>query len=120
MVMADLEREAFLAAKTASDNGLTQNGIALALGISQSQVSRVLSGRARRRSSVFAAVCKYVHSSVAAQPADALRHHPELMEAVADVWDGTTDHAQALALVIRSLGALRSRGQRASTTKPAG
>ena len=116
MSMEDLQREAFLASQVATAHGITQTTIAAALGISQSQVSRVLSGNARRPSKVFNAVCKYVHSSVASHPGESLKHHPELIEAVSDVWDGTPDHAQALALVIRSLGALRSRVRKTNPT----
>lgn len=108
MARSDIQREAFLAATTARERGITQSAIAAALGISQSQVSRVLSGASQRRSRLFVEVCKYVYVSTSVETGDALKHHPELLEAVADVWDGTSTHAQALALVIRSLGALRS------------
>ena len=101
---SDLHTEAALAAARARVVGLTQQDIAKALGASQSQVSRVLAGQSRRRSRLFDQVCKYVFS---AGRIDAERAPPaELTDALHAVWDGTPEHASALALVIRSLGAL--------------
>ncbi len=102
--LSDLHAEATLAAARAREIGLTQQDVANALGASQSQVSRVLAGQSRRRSRLFDQVCKYVFS---AGRADAKRAPPaELTDALHAVWDGTPEHATALALVIRSLGAL--------------
>ena len=100
-----IRAEALLAASRAREVGLTQGEIAYALNASQSQVSRVLAGNSKRRSRLFDEVCKYVFSireqeSPPAPPA-------ELTEALGAIWDGTPEHARALALVIRSLGALR-------------
>lgn len=99
-----LRAEALLIADKAKMVGLSQEQIASAVGASQSQVSRVLSGSGKRRTKLFERVCKYVHSQ--ARPAATLpaAKHPALSAALADVWDGTEEHAQALALVIRSLG----------------
>lgn len=101
---ANLRAEAQLALNRARELGLTQAAIAEAVGASQSQVSRVLSGAGVRRSRLFDAVCKYVFSIDAKRPG--LAESKELTSALADVWDGTPEHAAALALVIRSLGAL--------------
>ena len=103
---ASLRTEAQLAVKRASELGLTQAVIAKAIGASQSQVSRVLSGAGVRRSLLFDAVCRYVFSVDAERPS--IAESKELTRALADVWDGTPEHATALALVIRSLGALGS------------
>ena len=108
-ITLDFNMEALLAAKRAKELGLTQFEIALALAASQSQVSRVLSGKSRRRSKLLDKVCKYVFL---VKPTE----HPEpqtnadLMAALSAVWDGTIEHAEALALVIRSLSSL-SRAQ---------
>jgi transcriptional regulator with XRE-family HTH domain len=101
---ASLKSEARLATKRAKEIGLTQAMIASALGASQSQVSRVLSGAGSRRSRLFDEVCKYVFSIDAGQ--SNVDESKELTSALAEVWDGTAGHARALALVIRSLGAL--------------
>ena len=83
--------------------------IAIAVGASQSQVSRVLSGHSVRRSKLFDVICKYVYSADRAGSP-----HPEksaeLMDALRSVWDGSPRHAKALALVIRSLGELTPTG----------
>ena len=97
--------EALIAAQEARKRGLTQTDIAKAVGASQSQVSRLLAGHCQRRSKLLTRVCEYVfctHKSTGVTP----QQSPVLMEALAAVWDGTPQHAQALALVIRSLGGL--------------
>jgi DNA-binding MarR family transcriptional regulator len=101
---SDLHTEALLAATRARDAGLTQQDIASKLGASQSQVSRVLAGHAKRRSRLFDQICKYVFST--ANPGAKRKPPAELTDALHAVWDGTPEHAQALALVIRSLGVL--------------
>lgn len=109
----DFNAQALLAAKRAKELGLTQEHIASALSASQSQVSRVLSGNSRRRSKLLDGVCKYVFS-VSLGEAQEPRSNADLMAALSAVWDGSEEHARALALVIRSLGALHpgSRGGR--------
>lgn len=102
----NLLAEAQLTAKRARELGLTQVHIAQALQISQSQVSRILSGRARRRSRLFSDICKYVQTSGMASSDTALGQAHEIHDALKVVWDGTPEHARALAVVIRSLGAL--------------
>jgi transcriptional regulator with XRE-family HTH domain len=90
--------------------GLTQVHIAKAVSASQSQVSRVLSGRAVRRSRLFDEICIYVNNAVKGVSSEVVRENDELIDAIANVWDGTARHARALAEVIRSLGALRASG----------
>ena len=101
----DFNAMARQAAARAKQLGLTQEAIAAALGASQSQVSRVLSGHAKRHSKLLDAVCKYVfsHSQGESGSTDGNR---ELMQAINDVWYGTPQHAHALATVIRSLSLL--------------
>lgn len=101
-----LKTEATAAARLAKKHGLTQREIALQLGASQSQVSRVLAGGACRRSRLFDEVCKYVNSVSPTSRPISPNTSSELMTALAEVWDGSHQHAKALALVIRSLGVL--------------
>lgn len=103
--LSEFNAEALLAAKRAKDLGLTQAEIASTLSVSQSQVSRVLSGKSARHSKVLNRLCNYVFSLTSTRQPDP-QTSEELMSAVAEVWDGTSEHAQALALVIRSLGSL--------------
>ena len=102
-----LRTEADLMSKRARALGLTQSIIAEHLNASQSQVSRILSGTSKRRSKLFDAVYNYVVSAGIHPSTDSISHSKELNDALAAVWDGTPEHARALALVIRSLGVLR-------------
>lgn len=104
-----LRAEALLIAEKAKALGLSQEQIALAVDASQSQVSRVLSGTAKRRSKLFDRVCKYVLSQAKPVATTSAGRHPALSAALADVWDGTEEHAEALALVIRSLGVFQRK-----------
>jgi transcriptional regulator with XRE-family HTH domain len=108
MHAADIRAEAHHIKHLMSRLGLTQEVISIATGISQSQVSRVLSGKAVRRSRAFDAVCNYVQHHSRSVPKEEVRICTPLIEALALVWDGTQTHADALASVIRSLGALPS------------
>lgn len=110
-----LKSEALSAANAASRAGLNQNEIALAIGASQSQVSRILSGKSLRRSKTFEKICIYAFESLGkveakTRPSAATNHH--LITALDAVWDGSDQHAKALALVIHSLGGL-NRGKAA-------
>lgn len=113
-----LRAESTRIAKRAKELGLTQTIIAAKLNASQSQVSRILSGTSKRRSKLFVAICNLV-SSVAQHPShQAIAESKELNDALAAVWDGTPEHAQALALVIRSLGALHPSNSSSSIYPP--
>jgi transcriptional regulator with XRE-family HTH domain len=106
----ELRQLAIGIARRARQAGLTQVQIAEAVTASQSQVSRVLSGRALRRSRLFDEICIYVNNAARGVSPAAVRDNDELIDAIASVWDGTAHHARALAEVIRSLGALHGSG----------
>jgi predicted transcriptional regulator len=116
---SSLRAEARLVADKARQLGLSQGRIAEAVGASQSQVSRVLSGTGKRRSRLFLQVCKYVHSQVKPASTVPASKNLTLSAALDEVWDGTEDHAEALALVIRSLGALHRPAVPIRPAKPA-
>lgn len=99
-----LVAEAQLIAAKAKSLGLSQIEISKGIGASQSQVSRVLAGMSKRRSRLFDKVCKYVNSAALPAGTSSKAGAAELERALAEVWDGTEAHAEALALVIRSLG----------------
>lgn len=86
--------------------GLTQQQIASAVDASQSQVSRVLSGHSSFRSRLYDRICIYVSSAVSGVTPDSVRQNAELIDALAEVWDGSPDHAQALSTVIRAMALL--------------
>lgn len=101
--------------KSAADvcrrRGITQARIADALGASQSQVSRILGGRSRSASRLAEEVCLYVERLAGGGvTAEAVLANGDLIEAVQSVWDGSSSHAKALSLVIRSLAVLREPG----------
>lgn len=80
----------------------SQTAISKATGVDQSQISRILSGNAKRVSKNVIELCKYsdqFQSSVSHDPA----HSASLMGALRTVWNGTPEHAEALARVILSL-----------------
>ncbi|WP_374514457.1 hypothetical protein [Niveibacterium sp.] len=91
--------------------GITQSEIAVAVGASQGQVSRILSGKHRRTSRLLEEVCLYVERRTGGVTADAVRANDELIEAVRATWDGSGTHARALSTVIRSLSVLNPATQ---------
>src|SRR5512143_903955 len=117
MERGDIRLQAANLAPRARLAGLTQEQIAKAVPASQSQVRRILSGKAVRRSRLFDEICIYVNNAAKGVSPEAVCESGELIEAVASVWDGTAHHAKALAEVIRSLGALRASGFGAHGTK---
>ncbi len=104
----DLQARALRASKICKSIGLTQKQLALAIGASQPQVSRILKGRGLRASRIFDEVCIYAENKIKKTSADAIISNSELMGALQETWDGTATHAKALAAVIRSLRLLAS------------
>lgn len=86
--------------------GLRQVDIAASTGLSQSQVSRILRGQSIKRTANAEAVCVYVRSKLNPVSTSDVQACTPLLIALAKVWNGTTQHAQALTAVIESLGAL--------------
>lgn len=100
-----------LAARIRSE-GITQTQLAVAIEASQSQVSRILSGRIVRHTKLLDRLCAYARHRLNFGKHSDVRRNAELMAALADVWDGSDEHAHALAQIIRSLAELdRFRGR---------
>lgn len=112
MLKPDLQARLVRAAQSCRDRGITQQQIAEALGASQSQVSRVLSGRGQRFSRLTEEVCEYVELGVRRISKAEVRQNDDLVEAIQETWDGSSSHARALAAVIRSLGMLGNSERR--------
>ncbi len=111
-------RPASVIAQRARLAGLTQEQIAKAVSASQSQVSRVLAGKSIR-SRLHDEICIYVNNALRGVSPEAVCENRELIEALADVWDGTAHHGAALATVIRSLGELNPvAGRRRAASAP--
>lgn len=102
-----LSSRAAIAREQAKRRGISQAELAQRLGLTQPQVSRLLSGKVKRESRSFADLCKLLsgtdlqHTSADAVP-------EEIRAAVLEVWDGTPTHAVAIATVIRALVLIRS------------
>jgi transcriptional regulator with XRE-family HTH domain len=96
------------AASHAKNIGITQEEIAKAINVNQSQVSRIFRGQVHRHTVTLEKICKYARVKSVKVTPDDVRNSDVLINALSDVWDGTDQDAQALAGVIRSLQALRS------------
>ena len=103
---ASINARAQRAAEICRQRDITQAQIAAALGASQSQVSRILSGRGLRQSRLYEEVCLYVEAFDVGVTTEAVRRNEELLEALRTTWDGSAAHARALSTVIRSLAIL--------------
>lgn len=95
------------AAAAARQAGLRQEDIANVLGVNQSQISRIFRGKVRRPTDTLMRVCKYVSERSLKIHPDEVRRNETLMQALAEVWDGSEHDAQILANILRSLGTLR-------------
>jgi transcriptional regulator with XRE-family HTH domain len=103
----ELEARAERARGICKKRGITQTQIADDLGVSQSQVSRILKGEGLRASRLAEEVCLYVEKcDGGGVTADSVKANSDLVNALAITWDGSAAHARALSAVIRSLSAL--------------
>lgn len=108
MLDTRIEARVLRAAETLRRRGITQGQVAEAVGASQSQVSRILSGRGERGSRLLEEVCLFAERLADGVSLDAVRANLCLIEALQATWDGSAAHAKALSAVIRSLVALRA------------
>lgn len=88
-------------------SGLSQLEIAKIVGVSQPAVSRLLSNYPLRQGSAFKKLCNYAESRRASAQATLPLpvEDAALVSAIREVWNGTPEHAQALAAMIRAAGA---------------
>lgn len=77
----------------------TGTQIARASGLGQPQVFRNLFGRPKRAGRTMLALCKYADVD-AYESVDSPSKSPVLMQALAQVWDGTDTHARKLAKLL--------------------
>lgn len=85
-----------------ASHDLTQQQIANASGVDQSQVSRILSGQTKRASANVMKLCKFAYEMDLSGGHDPSQS-PALMNALRVVWDGSSTHAEAIAQVLLSL-----------------
>lgn len=86
--------------------GITQECISNVTGISQSQVSRLLSGHGKRTPKSYIEICNYVNSCRNGISPELVRQNDELINALASVWDGSARQSAAIANIIKSLGGI--------------
>lgn len=106
MLNFELKARAERARQICKVRGITQAQIAVDLGASQSQVSRILKGQSLKSSRLAEEVCLYVEKFEGGVTAEAVRRNDELVDALTVTWDGSASHARALSAVIRSLSVL--------------
>lgn len=88
------------------ENGLRQETIATEAGVSQATVSRVLQRCPARHGGAFRKLCIYADSLAPMNDriTPSTVHDEELLAALGEVWNGTPEHARALAAMIRAAG----------------
>lgn len=109
---------ALKAARICQDKEITQSEIASAVGASQSQVSRILSGSSVTSSRLFEDVCLFAEQYGVGVTAEAVCQNEDLIDAMRSVWDGSSSHARALATVIRALSILGSHFSHSNNEGP--
>lgn len=95
--------------------GVTQETLAREVSASQSQISRVLAGKSPKRSIIAKRIIAYIDRIDGVPSTSDVRRQSRLIAALSEVWDGSDEHAAALEIVIRSLGALSIRPPPTST-----
>lgn len=105
------ESDFFIASKALAyrfqEAHITQTSLSSALSIPQSQISRVLGGKTKKPGTTYLRLCNYANSKLGYVDNKEMEIPSELLRAIEDVWDGSLEHARALATVIRSLRVLK-------------
>ena len=112
MKSANLQTRAIRAAAIFPPQAISQGEIAAFVGASQGQINRLLGGKVRRVSRLFEEICLYAERLEGGVSEEMVRANDDLVRALTETWDGGAEHAKALAMVIRSLSALRFIGGR--------
>ena len=92
----------------------SQTQLAKAIGVHQSQVSRILSGQSKISSPNVRKICKYADSMRAVAGVSSADPKQLLGNAVQQIWDGSLDHARALTALIEAVGGTQSAYKRDS------
>lgn len=82
---------------------VTLRQVSIRIGVDVSQVSRYLNGHFKRMSPNLEALCKFAKVDWTKAGRTDPRKSQVLIGALSDVWDGTREHAEALAGTILSL-----------------
>lgn len=82
---------------------MTQTELATAIGATQGQISRILSGGTKGKSKLYKKICSYVKNKQTTVTSQHVTGNAELIDALTKTWDGTDQHARAISAVILSL-----------------
>lgn len=89
------------------DNGLSQRAIADAAGVSQATVSRALARDTQRHGRAVARLCKYMQQTLNAESGTDTKGRRKVVDAFVAIWDGSEEHAIAIARIIKASQGLR-------------
>lgn len=90
---------------------LTQEMLASDLKVSQSQISRVVSGKSIKQSKLYDSLCIYLQNKAKGISLETVKNNTVILGAIASIWDGTDEQAQSLSLAIRGLKSLCLRNE---------
>ncbi|MBT6046495.1 MAG: helix-turn-helix transcriptional regulator [Candidatus Scalindua sp.] len=91
---------------------ISQQEIASSTQVDQSQISRILSGKIKRVSSNVIELCKY-SQSLDPTISNSLSNQELISEAALQLWDGSTEQANALQKLFNSLAEIQDIARRA-------
>ena len=80
----------------------TSSAIASHVGINQSQVFRNLFGQPKRVTRTLKLLCDYAYAKTPSVRIDPTTS-PKLMRALAELWDGSDQHAELIVVMLRSI-----------------
>lgn len=99
----DWRRQIKNLATLVEEKKLSQLDIARATGVDQGQVSRILAGLSKRLSRNTRKLCRYAETiRPSSAPPDTT---DELQKAILGIWNGTSQHAQALKQLLQAVDA---------------
>jgi|ERR1700733_16280243 len=99
----DNKKTAFLLREALRKSGASQSSLSNAVGINQSQVSRLLSGSFQRKTKSINALCIHLKVNlVARKDAIKLQDYPELALCLAEVLDGSRKKERAVIRLLKS------------------
>lgn len=88
------------------EHAVCQIEVSKLIDVSQSQISRVLAGKFKRRSKNVNKLCKFANIKFERHKVDPVQNRI-LIDALMEVWDGTDHHAKAIAKVLKALSSLK-------------
>lgn len=88
--------------------GKLQAEIAEDTGLSQSQISRIVTGKFKFCSKNVLNLCKYAEIKIVESDLEA-KWNDKLTSALNFAWDGTEEHAKAINKILRAIGSIRRK-----------